>query len=162
MDFITYLWRCGDRAKCVHQFDKVLKKGHQLKDHSVHFGAQIQFLQKKMSHYRNTNIRSIPKIPWMSKVHRRKGIHSKLYIIAIFILKYLERFNSKKKAPVHYGVLTWSVLHTAVPCPPSPRDSCLMDDLITSKLQKEKQEKCQYLYVHFWFSIFLFSKLQKT
>lgn len=89
---------------------------------------------KKMSHYRNTNIRSIPKIPWMSKVHRLKGIHSKLYIIAIFILKYLERFNSKKKAPVHYGVLTWSVLHTAVPCPPSPRDSCLMDDLITSKL----------------------------
>lgn len=38
-DFMTYLWRCGDRAKRVHQFDKVLKQGHQLKDHSVHFGA---------------------------------------------------------------------------------------------------------------------------
>lgn len=27
-DFMTYLWRCGDRAKRVHQFDKVLKQGH--------------------------------------------------------------------------------------------------------------------------------------
>lgn len=90
--------------------------------------------KKKMSHYRNTNIRSIPKIPRMSEVHRLKGFRSKLYIVAHFILKYLARINCKKKAPVHYRVLTWSVLQTAVPCPPSPRDSCLMDDLITSKL----------------------------
>lgn len=86
-----------------------------------------------MLYYRNINIRSIFKILWMSKVYRLKGIYFKLYIIVIFIFKYLERFNFKKKVFVYYGVFIWLVLYIVVFCLLFFRDFCLMDDLIIFK-----------------------------